>query len=171
MGFFESMNWTGRADSNPSPAEYEFCAVTKSYLKALAVKAGFGSPRPNLLTLALMKSAGYANFSKFLTHAKDWLSLTRPMPLSFFTAIGADLALLDKALELDRAEFSTALARCPVPKFFVCRAMATVYVRQHFPPDVTTEGDTIEYMRQVCIESQRMSWISFPGIKGDFLWP
>jgi hypothetical protein len=166
MNFFDIINSTGKGNSNPGPAEYEFCAVTKAYLKALAEKAGLdGSLSPNPATLSLMKSVGYAKFSKFLIHVKDWLNLTRPMPLLFFKAIGGDLALIDEALELDRAEFSTALARCPVPKIFVSRAISCVYVRSQFPPEIKTEAEAVAYLRQVCIESQRISWISFPGIK------
>jgi hypothetical protein len=92
--------------------EYERFYHTKAYLQSLSPLplGSFKLTGKDRETFnAMMEASGYAHYSKFLMHKKEWDRLERRIPLQYLRFLGVERNTLDFVLDLDYREYEEAV--------------------------------------------------------------
>ena len=145
----------------------------KRYLRECAERSGLylQEPERDDSMLAAMRAAKYKSWDKFVRHLPAWHALTRPVPCSYASFIGAREPELLAAVEEDRAEHALALLAAPVFVSWTVRLMAGVYHLQDFPDECQSEEDCVGYIQATCSPQGLRANIHVPGLKTLWIEP
>lgn len=154
--------------------DYRRFQQTRRYLEDVVSRAGMEwTLKPNPKTEAAMQATGYKKWDKFIHHAKDWTTLSRPIPRAYLNHIEADLDVLKVLIVFDAEDYDHVLALVKHPSSWTLRLMATVYTRRSFPEGVETEEDCVRHILAdpSVAEHHMHAAINYRGLKTVYLNP
>ncbi|WP_040476954.1 hypothetical protein [Halanaerobium saccharolyticum] len=146
--------------------DYQPFYNSKAYLKQ---KVGsltyFKDQIPELRKIA--EKVGYQDFNQFIKHRKLWHNFDRKIPISYLTAIGVELEVLEFTIELDQNDYQKALKVPRYPKSYIIQTRPIPLARRL--PDNISEDKAIELVKRKAIIENISCVINYPSLKKIFI--